>query len=236
MNKLVLFISFTIIAFLHFFALTFFYEKKQIKLISKPEYQKVSVQLASIKTPSPKKEIPKKILKEKEIIKKPIKKEAKRKTAKKVVKKIEKKVIKKKIIKEAIEKPLEKIVKKVPKPIKEVKKKAPKVANKIATQSLEKYIKIKEDYMTALRAAIDKNKKYPRASKRLGEQGSVMLSFRVLKNGVFQNMKILQSSGKRRLDKAALKALNLTQSFKPFTDEIKKEFMDISLPIKFKLR
>jgi len=226
-NKLVLFISFTIIAFLHFFALTFFYEKKQIKLISKPEYQKVSVQLASIKTPSPKKEIPKQILKEKEIIKKPIKKEAKRKTAKKVVKKIEKK---------AIEKPLEKIVKKVPKPIKEVKKKAPKVANKIATQSLEKYIKIKEDYITALRAAIDKNKKYPRASKRLGEQGSVMLSFRVLKNGVFQNMKILQSSGKRRLDKAALKALNLTQSFKPFTDEIKKEFMDISLPIKFKLR
>lgn len=253
MNKIRFFISFIVIVILHFLALTFLYEKEVPKTVSKPKYQKVSVRFAQQKIPTPvekivEKKIEKPLVEEKKIFKKPIKKEAKRKLVKKIIKKQKpKKKIVKKIIKKPLKKPIKKVVKvvkkepakKLEKVVKEtISKKAvttKQVARKAATQSLEKFKKFKEDYLTALRAAIDKNKKYPVASKRLEEKGLVKVSFRVLKSGAFENIKLISSSGKKRLDRAALKALRVTGSFKPFTKDIKKEYMDLTVPIEFKL-
>ena len=254
MNKLTLFASFIVIIAIHYFALTFLYEKK-VQVVTKPPYQKVSVQLATVQLPKPiekptpkpiekpieKKVEPKPIV-EKKVFKKPIKKEAKRKLVKKVVKKkvikkpikkpIVKKIVKKEPIKkETPKKPVEKVVKKVAKPTKTSKKAAPKAL----AQSLEKQKKYKENYMTALRAAIDKNKKYPIASKRLEEQGIVTVAFTVLKSGLFKDIRVITSSGKKRLDKAALKALLKTKQYKSFPKEITKEFMELTVPIKFQL-
>jgi len=52
---------------------------------------------------------------------------------------------------------------------------------------------------------------YPRLSQRRGEEGTVVLSVEVLASGKSGEIKIIQSSGHRRLDNAALKAARQTQ-------------------------
>ena len=70
---------------------------------------------------------------------------------------------------------------------------------------------------------------------KLKEEGRVVLSFRVLKSGQFNNMRILLSSYKERLDKAALNALYDTKEFESFNESINKEFLDFELALEFKL-
>lgn len=204
---------------------------KPIPIIKKPIFKKPIKKEA-------KRELVKKV-KKKKIKKKPKKKIIKKKKPKKIVKRIKKKQVKKKIKKivkktivqevKAVETKTEKIIKNAP--VKKVKN----PSNKNATKSLQKFRRFKRNYLSDLRSAIDRNKKYPRASKRLNEQGKVVVSFRVYKSGRFENIKILQSSGKKRLDKAALKAVEKTRNFKAFDSSIKKEFMDITVPIRFQI-
>lgn len=218
MNKTILLISFMIVLFFHLSASKLLIKDETKKEIYKPKYQKVSVQLAKMAVPKTKE----KTIKKKKVFKKKIEKIVKKKTVKKAPRKIQKKEIQKKQEKQEKE------------PIK--KKNLQKIAKKNQSKFLEKSKKFKRTYLIALREAIDKNKKYPRISKRLEEQGMVLISFTVLKSGLFKNIKVLTSSGKKRLDKAALKALELTGKFKPFGKEIKKEFLELTVPINFKLK
>ena len=99
-------------------------------------------------------------------------------------------------------------------------------------QNLKENTYIK-NYITELREEINKNKSYPSISKRLKEQGKVIISFRVLKNGLFVNINILKSSNYQRLDNAALDALSITKQFREFDKEINKEYLDFELPLEF---
>ena len=51
---------------------------------------------------------------------------------------------------------------------------------------------------------------YPRISRRRGEEGTVTLSIEVFANGKAGNVSVIQSSGYRRLDEAAIKAARAT--------------------------
>jgi periplasmic protein TonB len=84
-----------------------------------------------------------------------------------------------------------------------------------------------------LREEINKNKVYPTISRKLKEQGKVIISFRVLKNGVFENINIQTSSNIKRLDEAALNALYDTKKFRSFDEEITKDYMDFEVPLEF---
>jgi len=232
MNTIILSLCTIVIITTHLFAINLLNKEETPPKVVKPQYQKISMQFAQI-IPAEKAmkqiEKPKVIKKEKFI--KPIKKNAKREFVKKKKTVVKKKVIKKKIAKKVVKKTV--IQKKIVKaPVKKVKKTAPKET----TQSLEKYIKVKQNYVTQLRSAIDKNKKYPRISRKLKEQGKVTISFRVLENGEFKNIKIFKKSLKHRLNTAALNAVLLTKNFKQFPKELKsKKFLDLALPINFKL-
>lgn len=88
-------------------------------------------------------------------------------------------------------------------------------------------------YRNRLREEINKNKTYPTISKKLKEEGKVIISFRVLQNGFFSEIKLLVSSDKERLDKAALYD---TKQFEPYDNRIvNKEYLDFEVPIDFKL-
>lgn len=245
MNFKLLVLCFLLISTAHYFLFAQIIQKEPTP-IHKPKYQKVTLQMATYKEPiieKPKeiKPEPKKIEEvKKPIIKKPI---IKKKAIKKIVKKKPKKIKKtkpKKVVKKVIKKPIVKktVVKKEPiKKIKKIdKKEVKKVSNINKAQSLERYKQYKQTYLTKLRAKIDSNKKYPSISRRLKEQGIVTVSFRVMKNGIFKNIKVSKSSNKRRLDKAAIKALETTNHFDAFTKEIKDDFLDITLQIAFKLK
>ncbi len=93
-----------------------------------------------------------------------------------------------------------------------------------------------DSYASNLREEINKNKNYPTISKRLKEEGSVIISFRVLNTGLFTIIKLRASSSHKRLDEAALKALYDTKQYKSFDkDFLNKEFLDFDLPLEFKL-
>lgn len=235
--KLLIFSTFLITA-LHYAVLTYSFKQEPIK-IDKPKYQKVSLQMAHIKKTPQVKKIEKQEIK-KQVFNKPIKKEAKRELVKKKTPKVKKKVSKTLTPKKVIQKKIltKTIKEKVPeqKVVEKQIRKIDKSANKNTTQYLEKYKQFKTTYLTQVRAKIDKNKKYPNISRRLKEQGKVYISFRILKSGLFTNIKVKKSSNKKRLDKAALNAVKEAFSHTAFNKNIKKEFMDITIPISFTLR
>ena len=156
------------------------------------------------------------------------------------------------IIEKKVEKPITK-----PTPIKQVEKPLPiktaslvkeeiienknlknsEVVQKTETHSNEEKIEKENEYLTKykteLREEINKNKTYPTISRKLKEQGKLIVSFSVMKNGLFENIKLSGSSNIKRLDEAALNALYETKKFKPFENEINKEFVDFELPLEF---
>lgn len=109
----------------------------------------------------------------------------------------------------------------------------------ISSTSQEEKVNTQEymnQYRNRLREEINKNKTYPTISKKLKEEGKVIVSFRVLQNGFFSEIKLLVSSDKERLDKAVLNALYDTKHFEPFDNRIiNKEYLDFEVPIDFKL-
>lgn len=203
---------------------------------------KVHLQMAQIQKSQPKpkeepiikKELPKKETK-KPIIKKIKKKkvEKKKPVKKRVIKqKVKSEIKKTKEVKKQIKETKQELVKKPTKPIKSVQPKTSINKEKIKKEQ----DRLKNQYLHALRAKINENKHYPRISKRLKEQGVATISFRVLKNGNFINIKVLKTSSKKRLDKAALEAISDTNSFMAFDKKIKASYMDIIIPIEFKLQ
>lgn len=230
-NKIIFSFCFIFIIILHYFGLTSFYQKRVHKEETKVPYQKISIRLTHLSSPKKIKKIVQKNTKSvKKVQKKKIlKKKVLTKTTKRVIVK-EKIKETKKIVKKEI-----KLKKKELELIKKLPNKVTSTSNKQIVKSLKKFKTFKVNYFSKLRTAIDKNKTYPKISKRFEEEGLVTLSFIVLKSGLFKDIKLLTSSGSKRLDKAALKALRQTFKFLPFPKNINKPSIHFTLPMQFKL-
>jgi periplasmic protein TonB len=237
MNKFIISLCFFAVLSLHI--LLFLYYRNTQIITSKPSQNTiVLLQLSKVtqiqETAQPivqekkeiiEKEIVKELPKKQNIIDKPIIKKAIKEDLKKSkeIKKSEDKLVKPTtptIQKEELKESLNKVVEKIEKSL-------PQINNQE-----QEYI---DSYASKLRNEINKNKAYPTISKKLKEEGRVILSFRVLKSGQFTNIKILVSSNKERLDKAALNALYDTKEYESFDESINKEFLDFELPLEFKL-
>ncbi|PRC93621.1 energy transducer TonB [Solimicrobium silvestre] len=75
---------------------------------------------------------------------------------------------------------------------------------------------------------------YPMISKRMNEQGRVLLHILVDEFGVPQKIKIQQSSGSERLDEAA-KVAAAKALFKPYREDGKSQPVYVVVPINFRL-
>ena len=95
---------------------------------------------------------------------------------------------------------------------------------------------MKQHYLAALAAKINRNKYYPLSSRRRGEEGKVVVRFVVQKNGELTELSIVESSGSRRLDAAALKTLRRVSPFRPIPETLGRDNWSISVPIAFSLR
>ena len=219
MNKFIIFSSFIFVIIIHFSILNYFKTSK-IQNSQTQDNNPILLQIAKIE---PKTETKVEVQKEVVIIEK----------------KVEKPIAKPTPIK-PVEKPLP--IKKTASLVKEElienkNLKNSEVTQKIETQTNEEKIEKENEYLrkykTELREEINKNKTYPTISRKLKEQGKVIVSFRVMKNGLFENIKLSASSNIERLDEAALNALYETKKFKPFENELNKEFVDFELPLEF---
>jgi protein TonB len=98
--------------------------------------------------------------------------------------------------------------------------------------------KIKEaenSYRNKLNRLISKNKKYPRKAKRMGQQGTVKVSFVVLSNGKIKDITVKNSSRSKSLDRAAKKLIKKISGSLPFSILIKRSQWQFDIDIKYSL-
>ena len=141
------------------------------------------------------------------------------------------KKIKKKIVKK----------KKVTKKKKIVKKKkyakAKKVAKKrsMTPRSSANKKAIKNAYLSKVRRTIEQHKKYPKAAKRMKQQGVVYVKFTIKKNGSIKHIVLAKSSSYAKLNKAAVKILKNIRAFAAIPRELGVKYLSVTVPIRYKI-
>lgn len=236
MNKFIISLSFIFTLSLHLIVF-YFYKTENIQNTTSLNNTKiVSIQLSKLENKKTNPEIPQ-IKEEQEEIKKEnsIKKETIKPTKKVLPNKPQEKI--QKIEEQKKEEPIQNTTDISTTPQKQVENST----NIEKNNENEKKDSINEEkfileYGKKVRETINQNKTYPNISKKLKEEGLVIISFRVLKNGEIENINIKLSSNKERLDKAALNAVNETNNFEAFDENIKKPFLDFQIPLEFSIK
>ena len=204
-------------------------EKQSFKRISKHiSITIVEPQQAPKKTKHPKKTKPKKIIKKKVIKKKPILKPLpKPKPKPKIVKEVKKPV-------KVTEKP---VVEEVKKPVKvEEESIEEEVEQTLQQTTLQtKNSSIKNEYYALIYERINKNKHYPRKSRRHKEEDTIPVSFMIDKNGYISAFKIVKKSRYKTLNRAVQKVFKKIKKFSTPPREVETP-LEISLEINFSLQ
>ena len=63
-----------------------------------------------------------------------------------------------------------------------------------------------------------------------------MVRFIIISNGKVNNRVLVKTSGDERLDKEALAMLKRASPFPPIPSDVKKEMLDLTIPIEFTLK
>ncbi len=132
--------------------------------------------------------------------------------------------------------PKPKVKPKIPKKSVKAKEEVSEVIEETVAAPTSKSIGVKDllaQYKEALRARIDAEKFYPTMSRRMGQRGTAIVAFTLLKDGHIINARVLKSSGYSRLDEAAKAAVTSVKEFDPIPDEIGVNSMDLEIPVKF---
>ncbi len=92
------------------------------------------------------------------------------------------------------------------------------------------------NYISAVRARIDRHKRYPPTAVRDNVEGTVTVSFMLERHGTLLNRKVVIGSGSPMLDEAALAAVDDSSPFPPFPDGLDRETLLLRLPINYTSR
>jgi TonB family protein len=90
-------------------------------------------------------------------------------------------------------------------------------------------------YQDTIKQKIQEERDYPRAALRMGRQGIVRISFKVLPSGRVEDLKLIQSSNIQELDREALDAVRRASPFSSFPDDFKEVEVEIEVDIVFKI-
>ncbi len=111
----------------------------------------------------------------------------------------------------------------------------PTVDNKEITVDLNtteyKYI----SYFTKLREKIYQVWKYPKESRVRREQGDLRVVFIIRKDGSLEDVRIIESSGFRELDKEVLRTIKVASPYNPFPKSWEEEKLRIPATFDYKL-
>lgn len=92
------------------------------------------------------------------------------------------------------------------------------------------------EYRAKLQAAIEAHKKYPRRARRLRQQGSVLVAFKVQKDGSIQNVEITSPSDSAILDRSAMDTVQKISGLFPLPEVLNRTEWAFSIPINYFLR
>ncbi len=82
-------------------------------------------------------------------------------------------------------------------------------------------------YFLKLKRQIEGVWNYPEASRMRGEQGELLLVFTIRSDGYLEDVKLLDTSGFRRLDDEAIRAIRVAAPFSPFPKSWELERLNI---------
>jgi len=89
------------------------------------------------------------------------------------------------------------------------------------------------DYAQGVRLAVLAQRTYPQRARRKKLTGTVVVTFRVFADGALDFTTVSKSSGHKLLDRAAMNAVKRVRKFKPFPDELHRQFWDFEVPVVF---
>jgi protein TonB len=96
---------------------------------------------------------------------------------------------------------------------------------------------LQRQYLAMVSEALQHHKRYPRAARRRGLSGKVVLAFVILPNGQVTETRIVASQSTRHsiLHQAARRALKQASPLPPFPKALKKPSLQVTLPILYEL-
>lgn len=92
------------------------------------------------------------------------------------------------------------------------------------------------DYLSALRAWLERHKEYPSRARRRRVEGTVLLVFVMDRSGTVLARRIERSAGEPSLDRAALEMIERAQPLPPLPGSIAGASLEIRVPVQFSLR
>jgi len=95
--------------------------------------------------------------------------------------------------------------------------------------------KLSRDYRSSLLRLIQRKKYYPLQARRRGLQGKVLVAFTVVGNGEIKNITLSRSSGKKLLDRAAIRTIKRMGKAPPFPKELKRRNWRFVVPISYSI-
>lgn len=92
-----------------------------------------------------------------------------------------------------------------------------------------------ERFLSAVRRKIESCKRYPISARKAEIEGRVSVRIVILKDGRLEKAEVVESSGYRILDRAALRSVREAEPFPPIPDAVKLDRIDIGIRLVFKL-
>ncbi len=92
-----------------------------------------------------------------------------------------------------------------------------------------------DDYLDRLRRWLNRYKHYPEAAQKAKEQGQLVVSFTILRDGTVVDPRIEHSSGFPLLDEAALKMLHDASPVPPLPQTYRAQRLAVGLPVNFSI-
>lgn len=90
-------------------------------------------------------------------------------------------------------------------------------------------------YITMVRNIIEKKKFYPFVARKRELEGSVTIKMTIKSTGEIIGASIIKASVHKILNEAALATVHKVEKFPSFPSSIKKSFIDITIPLVYKL-
>jgi periplasmic protein TonB len=95
--------------------------------------------------------------------------------------------------------------------------------------------RLEDEYRLTLSKLIDASKDYPRRAQRRNIEGRAIVSFLVLSDGTVKQIRVIDSTGHKILDKAVIKAIQAVSGKLPFPEKINRLQWQFEIPLSFNL-
>ncbi len=92
------------------------------------------------------------------------------------------------------------------------------------------------NYRLEIIKRIESNKFFPRRARKMRQTGDVIVEFTLMRDGSLSEAKVLQSSAPPILEKAALKAIQVSALFPPFPEIITRDSWSFQTSLEYRLR